>query len=225
MGLIGLILRLSYRLRRHLLLSWSVARWLGYFMFLFGVWALLYWWPSPWRAVAVGGSLVAYVLVLAWAARKGFLHFRYLPGEEHRIRALSAPPALCPEELVPIRASGHFEVEGLAQYLIDLEADFETVETREHIVLARKHPSRFLLLATWPGYEIGWWYIFVQPHMIRRLAIGHLYVGRRPELALRVVHSPDGETQQVTYLAFAEGLALRRVWDDLLLDAPPDVVA
>lgn len=223
LGLIGLILRLAYRLRRHLLLGWSVARWLGYLLVLVGLGALLYWWPNPWPAAAMGGLLLTYLLVLAWATRKGFLHFRPLPEEERRILALPALPALRPEELVPARASGHFVVEGLAQYLIDLEAGFETVESREHIVLARKHPSRFLFVARWPGYEIGWWYIFFQPHMIRELAVGHLYLGRRPALALRVVHSPDGETQQVTHLAFAEGPALRRVWDDLVRDAPPGV--
>jgi hypothetical protein len=222
---IGLILRLAYRLRRHLLLGWSVARWWAFCLLLLGVWTLFYWWPSPWPVLAVGISLLAYLLLLAWATRKGFLHFQPLPEEERRIRALPAPPPLRPEEMVPVRASGHFAVEGLAQYLIDLEADFETVETREHIVLARKHPTRFLLLARWPAYEIGWWYIFFQPHMIRGVAVGHLYVGRSADLALRLIYSPDGETQYVVYLAFDDGPALRRVWDDLLVDASPGLPA
>lgn len=221
MGLIGLILRLAYRLRRHLLLGWSVARWGGVLLLLIGVWAFFYWWPSPWPAMAAGGSLLAYLIVLAWATRKGFLHFQPLPEREARIRALPAPRALRIEELVPARASGHFLVESLAQYLIDLEADFETVETREHIVLARKHPTRFLGLARWPSYEVGWWYVFFQPHMVREMAVGHLYVGRHPSLALRVAYAPDEGTRRVVYLAFADGPALRRVWDDLLLDAPP----
>jgi hypothetical protein len=225
LGLIGLVLRLAYRLRRYLLLGWSVARWGGVLLFLAGVWALFYWWPSPWPAMAVGGSLLAYLFVLAWATRKGFLHFQPLPEQQARIRALPAPHALRLEELVPARVSGHFVVESLAQYLIDLEANFETVETREHIVLARKGLTRFLWLARWPGYEVGWWYIFFQPYMIREMAVGHLYVGRRPSLALRVAYAPDEETQQVVYLAFVDGPALRRVWDDLLLDAPPGVTA
>lgn len=218
----GLILRLAYRLRRHLLGGWSLARWGAFLLVILGVWALFYWWPSPWPAIAVAAALLAYILALAWAGRKGFLHFQPLPEEQARIRDLPAPPALRPEEMVPARASGQFIVEGLAQYLIDLEADFETVETREHIVLARKHPSRFLLLARWPGYEVGWWYIFFRPEMIREMAVGHLYVRRRPDLALRLVYEPDEETRHAVYLAFADGAALRRVWDDLLLDATPE---
>lgn len=221
MGFIGLILRLAYRLRRHELAAWPLARWLGILLFLAGVWAFFSWWPSPWPAVAAGGGLLAYWLLLAWATRKGFLYFRPLPEQQARIRALPAPPALLPEEQMPARASGHFSVEGLAQYFVDLEADFETVETREHIVLARKYASRFLL-ARWPDYEVGWWYLFILPEMIREVAVGHLYVGRRPVLALRVVYAPDEETQHAAYLAFADGAALRRVWDDLLLDAPPE---
>lgn len=219
MGWIGLILRLAYRLRRHLLFGWSLARWGGVLLVFVGIAALFYWWSSPWPVVSVGVVLLAYVLVLAWATRKGFLHFRPLAEEEARIRGLPPSRPLRPEELVPIRASGHFVVEDLAQYFIDLEADFETVETREHIVLARKYATRLLWLARWPGYEVGWWYIFFQPYMIREMAVGHLYVGYHPELALRVVCAPDEETEQVVYLAFADAPALRRVWDDLSLDA------
>jgi hypothetical protein len=219
LGWIGLILRLAYRLRRHLLSGWSLARWGGVLFVFVGIAALFYWWSSPWPVVVVGGALLAYVLVLGWATQKGFLHFRPLAEEEARIRALPPSQPLRPEELVPVRASGHFVVEDLAQYLIDLEADFETVGTREHIVLARKYATRFLWLARWPGYEVGWWYLFFQPHMIREMAVGHLYVGYRPELALRVVYAPEEETEQVVYLAFADAPSLRRVWDDLLLDA------
>jgi hypothetical protein len=220
LGGIGLILRLAYRLRRHLLFGWSVARWKGVLLVFVGIGALFYWWSCPWPVVVVAGLLSAYVLVLAWATRRGFLHFQPLPEEEAHIRAMPAPPALRSGELVPARASGHFCVEGLARYLIGLEAAFETVETREHIVLARKDASSFLWLARWPGYEVGWWYIFFQPQTIREMTVGHLYTGRHPDLALRVVYASDEETRQAAYLAFADRATLRRVWDDLLLDAP-----
>ena len=48
----GLILRLAYRLRRHLLGGWSLARWGAFLLVILGVWALFYWWPSPWPAVS-----------------------------------------------------------------------------------------------------------------------------------------------------------------------------
>jgi hypothetical protein len=65
-----------------------------------------------------------------------------------------------------------------------------------------------------------WWYICFQPKMIREVGVGHLYVGRHASLALRLVYAPDEETHHAAYLAFADGQMLRRVWDNLLVDAP-----
>jgi hypothetical protein len=56
--------------------------------------------------------------------------------------------------------------------------------------------------------------------MIRTMDVGHLHFGRRPRLALRVVYAPDEETLQTIYLTFEDASTLRRVWDDLLRDAP-----
>jgi hypothetical protein len=125
--------------------------------------------------------------------------------------------------MVPCRASGQFAVEGQEQYYVDIEADFETVGTREHIVLGRLHPSHFLLIGRWPAWEIGWWYIFFQPAIIQELTVGHLACGAQSQLAMRIVHTPDEETQETLYLAFDKASTLRRVWDDLVKDAPADV--
>ena len=97
--------------------------------------------------------------VLTWAKRQGYLRFRPLSGDVARepnpIPTGSALPSLGIQEMVPARASGWFTVEGENQYYIDLEADFETVGTREHIVLARVHPSRYLLFGQWPKVATG----------------------------------------------------------------------
>jgi hypothetical protein len=58
--------------------------------------------------------------------------------------------------------------------------------------------------------------------MIRELGLGHLYAARQPNLALRVVYAPDAETRQVLYVVAEDEVALRRIWDDLVLDMPPD---
>jgi hypothetical protein len=224
LSVIGLVLQLAYRLRRHIWLAWSLARWLGLLLVAAGVGALIRWWLHPWPAVLLGVLFLAYVAVLGWAARRRYVHFEAMPNAEMLLEhTLSAAP-LRTEELVPLRASGWFTVERRRQYYMDLEADFETVGTREHIILARVYPSRFLRLGWWPSEELGWWYIFFGPATIRELEVGHLCFGRRPHQALRIVYAPDAETTEIIYLTSEDASALRRVWEDLLLDAPPDIV-
>ncbi len=223
MSATGVILQLSYRLRRHLLLGWSLARWLGFLLAVAALWALTRWWSYPWPAVALAVVLLVQALSLAWAGRQGYVRFVALTEPDSLLGDTSSPPPLGDQELVPTRASGWFTVEGQNQYYVDIEADVETVGTREHIVLGRVRPSRFLWLGQWPQEELGWWYIFFQPSMIQEVCLGRLYFGARPQLALRVCYAPDENTRQKVYLTFNDRLALRRVWDDLLLDAPPGV--
>lgn len=219
----GTFLQLAYRLRRHLFFSWSLARWLGTLILVGAGWALWRWWPNFWPGAALGALFVAYVAWHVWAQRSRYLYFEPLPDPAAVLDGEPLPP-LRKEELVPARASGWFTVEGLDGYLVDLEADFETVGTREHIVLARLYRSRFLFLGRWPSYQTGWWYIFFMPEMIRQLRVGHLHTGGEPGLALQVVYAPDKETEHTIYLVFDHPAALRRVWDDLAVDAPPGVI-
>jgi hypothetical protein len=223
----GLILQVAYRLRRHLWLAWPLSRWLGLLMFLTCIWALLRWRPWPWATLIPASIYLVYLGILTWAKQQGYLRFKPLSGEVARepdpSPTGSALPPLGIQEMVPARASGWFTVEGENQYYIDLDADFETVGTREHIVLARVHPSSYLMFGQWPKYEMGWWYIFFQPEMIQDMRLGHLDFGAQPQLALRIVYTPNGETEEAAYLTFDDEVGLRRVWDDLLRDAPPGV--
>jgi hypothetical protein len=159
--------------------------------------------------------------ILAWANRCRYIHFRSEPQANLHLLSTPSPLPLRPEEMVPIRASGEFSVHDNHHYYMDLDADFETVETREHIVLGRVHPSRCLLLGRWPADQLGWWYVFFQPSMIREIQAGHLYFGPLPRLALRILYAPDDNSEERIYLAFDDASTLRRVWDDLLKDAPP----
>jgi hypothetical protein len=212
-----------YRLRRHLWLGWPLARWLGLLFVVALSAALILWQPVRWPAAVLGALFLGYVLVLAWTGRRGYVRFVTMPDTHNLLQGAPASPHLRAEELVPMRASGWFCVQGREQYYVDVEADFETVGSREHIVLGRIRPSRFLVVGQWPGHELGWWYIFFQPAMVRGLHLGHLHYGARPRLALRVIYTPDGELRQTVYFAFDDGLALRRVWEDLHWDAPPGV--
>jgi len=218
--LTGAVLQLVYRLRRHWWLGWPLSRWLGLLLVVATGAGLILAWTRPWAAAATGGAYLAYLAVLTWARQQKFLRFEPHPDAETLLGRVAAAAPLRSGETVPIRASGWFTVEGKDQYYVDLEADYETVTTREHIILARVYPSRFLLLGRWPAFELGWWYIFFQPAMIREVAVGHLYFGTSPRLALRIVYQADEKTQQRIHLAFDDGPALRRVWDDLQIDAP-----
>jgi hypothetical protein len=225
LNLTGIVFRFAYRLRRHLMAGWPLSRWLGLLLVVSGGATLISWWPNFWPALLLGILYLTYIAILAWAGRKKYIHFEAEPDADSLLNSVSSPPPLRTEEMVPVRASGQFAVEGQEQYYVDIEADFETVGTREHIVLGRLHASRFLLVGRWPIWELGWWYIFFQPTMIRELTVGHLARGAQSQLALRIVYALDEETQETIYLAFAEASTLRRVWDDLLLDAPAGVAA
>ncbi|MGC9333075.1 MAG: hypothetical protein ACP5JJ_02935 [Anaerolineae bacterium] len=222
MNVPGIVLPLAYRLSRHFWLGWTLARWFGLLILALGVWALIYCWPAPWPPVAAVTLLIVYVGTLAWARRTGYVRYARLPDGEQQLEEQKTPPPLRKEELVPARVSGWFTVEGRNQYYVDVEADFETVGTREHIVLGRIHPSRFLVLGNWPEYELGWWYVFFRPEMIRKVDVGQLISSPRPQRALRVVYTPDNETEQMVYLTTNDSTSLRRIWDDLLRDAPQE---
>ena len=217
MSLTGLVLQFSYRLQRHIRFSQPLARWLGLLLLVLAGWSLYRWWPFAWQAALLIGLFLGYVLVLAWAARSGYVRFQPARTRRKRARRTARPP-LRPEELVPVRVSGWFTVEGQDQYFVDVEAGIETVETREHIVMACIKPTRFLLLGRWPMRDTGWWYIFFQPSTIQEIHPGHLTFGARSRQALRIVYAPDADTVQTIYLAFDDPVALRRVWDDLVLD-------
>jgi hypothetical protein len=221
--LIGFVFQLAYRLRRHLLFGWSLARWVGFLLVVGGLVAYLGGSGSLWTPALFGSLLVGYSLLLAWAARRRYVLFKGTLQFETTCCGLDSDPPLRAEELVPVRASGRFTVEGKDRYYMDLEADFETVGSREHIVLARVVPSRFLLFGNLPSDEWGWWYIFFQPRMIRRLVVGTLYFGTRSRQAVCVTYSPDGETLETVLLSFDDADAMCRVWHDLLGDAPPDL--
>jgi len=219
LSIAGLIFQLAYRLRRHFCMGWSLARWLGILIGVASVWSLARWWPRLEPALALAGLFVGFCLFLGWASRRGFVDFRALPPGE-ALGGWPQPLPLRVEEMVPVRTSGWFTVEGRNQYYASVESDYETVETGEHIILGRVYPSRFLLAGHWPDHEVGWWYVFFEPAMIQELSVGRLGFGLYPSLALRVVYSADGQHRQTIYLAFQDLGSLKRVWTDLLKGAP-----
>ena len=218
----GIVLQLAYRLRRHFWGGWSVGRWLG--MLLLSAFAFVLVgsrfasWPL---AAALGALFLAYTGILVWARRRRYIYFTsggLLPADPLPAAGLDRA------DLIPTRASGWFTVEGKRQYYVDLDADYQTVPSREHIVLARVHPSRFLLLGRWPEQDVGWWYIFFGPAMIRQVQVGYVHFGARPRLAVQLTYGLEVKTLETIEMTFDSPTALKQVWADLIVDAPPSAI-
>ncbi len=220
----GIVLESTYKLRRHLWAELPLSRWLGILLLAAALGSLLVSWLRPWAAVLIGMLYLGYILILAWSSRREYIDYESLSSVEALRPDAAAEPPLRPEELVPVRASGWFSVEGRDRYYMDLEADFETVATREHILLGRVRPSQFLRIGRWSVDELGWWYVFFQPAMISEMDVGLLYFGAEAQQVLRLTYAPDAKTKKTIFLAFGTDVVLRRVWADLLLDAPPDTI-
>jgi len=200
-----------------------MGRWLGALLLLTAAGVLIGSRMASWPlAAALGALFLAYATILTWARRRRYVYFA--PSEV----LLDDPPpgaGLDMAGLIPIRASGWFTVEGKRQYYVDLDADYQTVPSREHIVLARVYPSRFLLLGRWLEREIGWWYIFFEPAMVRQTQIGRLHFGARPRPALQLTYSAGVKMQETIQVTFDNLATLKQVWADLIVDAPSGTVS
>jgi hypothetical protein len=215
LNLLGMLLKLAYCLRRHLWGAWSLAHWLGLLLAVCTVVVAIRYWPSFGAALLLGVLLVVWIAFLRWADRKGYVHYRVESVADTLLSEASPRAPLRPEKLVPVKASGWFSVEGNDQYLVDAEADMQITGLGERIVMARVHPSRFLLLGRWPAYELGWWYIFFFPAHVQDLSVGHMSFGPRSRVAIRLTYALDGGPRQTVYLTSDEASVLRVVRDDL----------
>jgi hypothetical protein len=156
------------------------------------------------------------MLALLWARRTRYLIFQ---RAEHSSSTRDVPQ-LAPEEKVPVRASGHFEVSGMRRYFVEAQAYFETVETREHIIIAWIPHRSFLGLAASPREEVGLWYVFFMPATIKKIEVGKAYFGLRSHPALRVVYQSESRSQETVYLSFDHHEQKETVLADLRRDVP-----
>lgn len=224
MSIVGFILKTSYQLSRHRL---GPLR-LNFVPLLLALSSGLIW-----RVGGLSGEQAALIIVLCLililvtllAKRQGFIVFRQ--GRREFSPYLNRPE-LFPDEKVAVRATGLFEVRDKQRYLVEATADFATMETREHIVMARMLDSRFLVGA--PKDDVGWWYIFFMPLMIREIELGEVHFGLRTRPAIKLEYrTAEGKVEPV-YLSFDNPLQMQRVWDDLrrganLATRPPQSAA
>jgi len=212
MSLIGVILKLSYQLSRHRIgplrlnlvplvlalasgLTWKVGGLTGEQTILILVLCLIL------------------VLITLLARQQGFILFRRSEGE---LAAFPDCSELAPDEKAAVRATGLFEVRGERRYFVEATADFATMGTREHVVMARMLNSRFLVGA--PKGDVGWWYIFFKPHTIRGIEVGQVRFGLRARPAIKLITTSEGKVEPV-YISFDDPLQMQRVLEDLCRDA------
>lgn len=213
--LLGILYKLCYQINRHrfgyLPLGWGLLM-VGVLLVVMTMRGMM----SPVWGVGAGGAALG--LGGGWwlARRRGYIIF--LP-ETKPCAIASLPPPLQPDEPVPIRATGVFRVSGMEQYFVEAKGNYSTLETREHVVMVYIPHSRFLGLARSPRVEVGWWYIFCKPPMLRSLTPGRVVFGWQVRPALRVVFRGQGLLPETMILSFDSQEDLLRTWADLALDS------
>jgi hypothetical protein len=213
----GLILKINYRLNRLRLWGQPLNRWL-FFLSLLGIpaVALDLIESGPITDAVVILACLSLMLALLWAGRTRYLIFRRAENPS----LTTDGPQLAPEEKVPVRASGHFEVSGMRRYFVEAQAYFETVETREHIIIAWTPRWSLLGLADSPREEVGLWYVFFMPATIKEIEVGEVHFGPQPRPALKVVYQSESGSRETVYLSFDHPEQREVVLADLRRDAP-----
>ena len=213
----GLILKINYRLNRLRLGGQPLNRWL-FFLSLLGILAVAVDLveSGPVTDAVVILACLSLMLALLWAGRTRYLIFRRAENPSLTMDV----PQLAPEEKVPVRASGHFEVSGMRRYFVEAQAYFETVDTREHIIIAWTPRWSLLGLADSPREEVGLWYVFFMPATIKEIEVGEVHFGPQPRPALKVVYQPESGSRETIYLSFDHPEQREVVLADLRRDAP-----
>jgi hypothetical protein len=225
------IFELAYQLRLHRVGGWALDRWAvtlawGASALIVTQWA---WRGQPvlpaWHWLILALLLLSGAAVMAlrgWAARRSYVVFLPEPN--------LAPPALLPllpDDKVPLRATGRFDVQDRERLFADLPAYWRTYASREHAVLAIRHLTHFLLAHS-RAEDAGMWYAFIPPAAITEVTPGALRYGRRISPGLRVVYrrqrpAPEGKRPPkavvaTIYLAFEDEASRVSVWADLAAD-------
>lgn len=238
MTILGILLKASYQLRRHLWAGLALDRWLAVLLVMTA--GLMATGLIPGGAAGIvtcAVLLVSFLALRIWAGKHRYLAFYPIASD---LPANPHPIPLSPNDKLPVRATGLFEVEGKEQAFTELQAYLRSFQTREHAVMAIVPPSRLLLIGQWPQADIGMWYIFFKGTELRGITAGDSYFGCRPRPALRlaveqtlppksspleawgIVHSDKPKLrvrQQVIYLSFENAEVRDRILANLRADA------
>lgn len=229
----GLVYQLVYNLERHRLFNVRLRHWLILLCFVLPVmtWLRL---SGASRLATIPVTLGAAGVLVAiwWASRQRYVRFEEynhatlaLLGEIKEVGPRTDIPAGAPAPLpamskIHVHATGFFEVSGMRRYFVETPASYTTFETREHCLMTQVPLTRLLLMGKSHEDEVGWWYTFFQPEMIRSIKHGWLYFGLRPRPSLRLEIASSEETEEESlHLSFEDEATCALVLADLQFDA------
>ncbi|MEZ4708205.1 MAG: hypothetical protein R3A44_13420 [Caldilineaceae bacterium] len=214
---------LLYQLSRYYVAGAPLFRWLVLALFAVGVVWLAAQWPGQWMGAApwVIAALVLIYLRRLWRSN-GYVHFDTAPPPTVEPMRLSA------DQKLPIHATGHFSVEGKAQYDTWLPGFYRTFATREHALLCQVMDKKIWKFGRRPPDEIGMWYIFFMPNAIEGVRWGQLHFGAQPQLAIAIDYQVEVQAEgrfrnaktriETLFIATQNEEDARTIMADLLFD-------
>lgn len=224
-ALLGASYRTLHGLGRHRLLGATLQRWLLFLFLLGALFAWAGWLParsSPLQRMGLAAVLLAMALFLfasqVWARRRYYVHFA--PSRADAPAGAITP--MPPNDKAAAFASGLFAVDDRTAAFSGLPAFYRSYPSREHAILARKIPTRFLGLSEADPDFLGMWYIFIAPHALTNVEGGAVYFGAKAQPGLRIEYVRKNKKNQpvaaLAFLSFADRAERDRVWADLLLE-------
>ncbi len=217
--LLGRYYRLLYNLDTHLFFEVRMHTWANWVLAMLAVMSLLVRIPSAYLASILFLALIGLLsLSNHFARRSYYIHFVFEPPEPPE----DPLPPLWPEDKLLHHASGHFEVEDNEGDWTRLIAYYRTFETREHAIMARLTPDRFLKVGVLPPEALGMWYRFIAPEDLLEVTSGRIFFGGREEPGLRLryrrLDDKGHPLEDHFFLHFDSEDDRSRVLADLLLD-------
>ena len=218
--LIGRINALLYHLENTFFFEVRMRTWLNWALVMLALLALLLvGGAARWVLAAIPLGLILLLSLLNRIARRRY-YIHFIPETPEPPE--DPPPPLWPQDKLLHHASGHFEVEGKEADWARLIAYYRTFETREHAIMARLTPARFLKVGEFPPQQLGMWYRFIAPDDLLEVEPGRIYFGGREEPGLRLryrrVNDKGKPLEDRFFLHFDSEADRARVLADLLLD-------
>lgn len=228
----GLVYQLAYNLERHRLFNVRLRHWLILLCLVLPVitWLRL---SGASRLATIPVTLGAAGVLVAtwWASRQRYVRFEEFnhaaPAPLREIEEVGprkdTPAGATPlpaMSKIQVHATGFFEVSGMRRYFVETPASYTTFESREHCLMTQVPLTRLLLMGKSHEDEVGWWYTFFQPEMIRSIKPGWLYFGLwpRPALYLEIANSEETGAESL-HLSFEDEATCALVMADLQFDA------
>ncbi len=215
---IGVWNALQYRLHRHYLGGWTLARWIVLALLAAPVLAIP---TGREKTIALAVVSLTVLLAIRLTRRRGYVRFDPTPDTDADITAIP-PQALPFDEKLSIRLTGTLAVSGMARHMVNVPAQYQTFQTRERVLMAQIAPHRWLHLFPVSGTETGWWYAFFTPDRLQRMEAGRLHFGRHPHPAFRLTLAPKepGGAPVVFYISTPSPRETEKLLADLKADRP-----